>query len=138
MSERTYRPWGSDWEGNVALQETKIGSGIFKLHPCSDGSYNAEDVESIVKTLIDAKVPVSGYSLWLGTGMPETEYKGAKGTLHATAAQFKALVKAAKTIRLVAGKSNWGAQPKLLFEMGEYTRRKPSKLAKAKPAPKRL
>jgi len=138
MTERTYRPYGSDWDTNVSIQEVTIGSGVFGFVPNEDGAYSADDVESILKAFLDAKVKVSFWAIWAGKGLPKIEPvnpdERPKSRFYIETKTLKSLIKAAKTVRLVAGKGPRTAVPRLLFEVQEYTgRRSAGKTERAKP-----
>lgn len=95
------------WDGNVSLVETKANSAVFTVKPKGNGAYSAADPEAIVARLIEAKVSVDGWALWLdGDFGSLNRAKGKYGSPY-TAAQFAKAVKAAETVELVAVRRKW-------------------------------
>jgi len=95
------------WDGNVSLVETKHGSAVFTVKPKGNGAYSAADPEAIVGRLVEAKVSVDGWAVWLdGDFGSLNRPKGKYGAAY-TAAQFLKAVKAAETVELVAVRRKW-------------------------------
>ncbi len=102
------------YEGNVSWVESKDGS--FKLVAKANGKWNAGNVKDMVKALVEAKVSLSQWSLWIDLG-PKTPRPDAP-VKHAELAAF---IKAADKIELVMVKKPW-PQPKLKISKGDATK----------------